>query len=108
MVSGGGGCLRGGLFTEGDVNVEVRSTFTIFAKCKKILTRIGGFKKQSMKIVAFYGKATRLVKQDQFEELLEAVGAAWGESVKAGFFFAKDLAERLRRDFPELAERYLR
>ena len=89
-------------------SLALRSTFTIFAKCKKILTRIGGFKKQSMKIVAFYGKATRLVKQDQFEELLEAVGAAWGESVKAGFFFAKDLAERLRRDFPELAERYLR
>ena len=61
-----------------------------------------------MKIVAFYGKAARLVKEEQFEELLEALGKAWGESVKTGFFFAKDLADRLRGDFPGLSERYLK
>lgn len=61
-----------------------------------------------MKIVAFYGKATRLARQEQFEELLGMVGAAWGESVKVGFVFARDLAERLRKEFPDLAGRYLR
>ena len=61
-----------------------------------------------MKIVAFYGKATRLARQEQFEELLGMVSAAWGESVKVGFVFARDLAERLRKEFPDLAGRYLR
>lgn len=58
-----------------------------------------------MKRIAFYGKAAKLVQLSTFEELLSAMDETWQEPAR--FWFARDLAERMRMDFPSLAARYL-
>ena len=58
-----------------------------------------------MKKIAFYGKAAKLVELSMFEELLSVLDETWEEPAR--FFFAQDLSERMRRDFPSLATRYL-
>ena len=60
-----------------------------------------------MKKVAFYGKAARLLRQEQLADLLQAIGKAWGAAESADFFFAKDLAARVQADFPGLGREYL-
>lgn len=46
-----------------------------------------------------------MVQLSMFEELLSALGETWPEPAR--FFFAHDLAERMRMEFPSLAARYL-
>lgn len=58
-----------------------------------------------MKKIAFYGKAAKLVELSMFEELLAVLDETWQEPAR--FCFAQDLAERMRKDFPSLALRYL-
>ena len=58
-----------------------------------------------MKKIAFYGKAAKLVELSMFEELLSVLDQTWDEPAR--FFFAQDLSERMRKDFPSLATRYL-
>lgn len=60
-----------------------------------------------MKRIAVYGKAVKLVQVSMFEELLSALEKAWGEKEEVSFWFATDLAERIKTDFPSLVARYL-
>ncbi len=59
-----------------------------------------------VRIVSFYGMAAKLVEVGVFEELLEALSHAWLDE-EVEFWFAKDLADRIRKDFPSMVARFL-